>query len=641
MDRHCSRQSPYQPSAGQVYLDCLRLKGPDDSIDERFRALELSVRPLSASELEEHHRHKGFPKRHADDRWAEIEPTRMVESRASAPLHKCTFPPAKVYNGKGNTRQQLFGAALHHAQPQSSTCPMDLTSERLWQQQSLGPSREQHGYFEFEIADQTRRVARMGLGGQKSYEESVIPQRIRPIRVPKPNNHVCIRTCAPKEKPAQQMQDQQRTQKQQSETLGSGQWLQERTNNALLNAEARQEARQRKVVEHSLGKQKFARQKREQEKREQQKIQLPPARPGNLYPGPTRISSNLPPLRLMHDNNTDQSIMSELALSVHLKSKMASQQAYRKYKEEKEQKKHEEEQRKATSSIPRSEAPGTESVKQLLASVSKVLEQKVEVAELEAAKTNVAESDTFEDQRPEPSKGLEDACEAVLKCGESFWHKFDKSHPICRQSDGTQRPPSLDSAAAQTLNSSDIRVGTEGLAPDTQPFQRDMSTDSSRTNGLRAAVEAIDKTSGDLLESPKTASGQRESLILESSAVSISLNTEKTAMHVADLSDAMYTNSSVKMLRQDVSLPASLQAEKADKNSKLREDEEGEGKVMETSLHGDLGIQLEWEEVDDSLGGDEWSDVEQDFEDDVWTRNSSPLDLEWTSDIVSEQAFEF
>ncbi|CAD6592307.1 MAG: hypothetical protein ASARMPRED_006168 [Alectoria sarmentosa] len=641
MDRHCSRQSPYQPSVGQVYLDRLRLKGPDDSIDERFRALELSVRPLSASELEKHHRHKNCLKRHADDRWATIEPTRMVESRASTPSHKCKLPPAKVNNGKGNTHQQLSGKTLQHAQPQSSTCSMDLISEQRWQQQSLEPSREQHGYFEFEIADQKRRVARMGLGSQKSNGEGVIPQRIRPIRVPKPKNHVCSRTCALKEKPAQLMQEQSKTQKQQSETLGCGQWLQERTNNALLNAEGRQEARQRKVAEHSLENQKFARQKREQEKGELQKIQLPPARPGNLYPGPTRISSNLLPLRLMHDNKIDQSIMSELALSVHLKSKMASQGAYRKYKEEKERKKNEEEQRKATSSFPRSEATGTESVKQLLASVSKVLEQKVEVAELGAAKSKIAESATFEDQPPEPSKDREYAYEAGLKCGESFWHKFEESHPICRQSDGTQRPPSLDSAAARTLNSSVCRVGTEGLAPDTQLSQRELSTGSSRTNELRAAVEAIDKTSGDLLESPKTASGQHEPLMLEPSAVPISRNMEKFAVHVADLSDAMYKNPSVKMLRHDVSPPATLQAEQADKSSKLRDDEEGEGEVVEASLHGDLGIQMEWEEVDDSLGDDEWSDVEQDFEDDVWTRNSSPLDLEWASDVVSEQAFEF
>lgn len=454
MDGHCSRQSTYQTSAGQEHLDFLRLKGLDDSSDEHFRALEPSIRRLSASELEENHESKAYLKQDANDRWhrwTENQRARTSEARSLA------FPQAKVNNGRGSTHQQLYGKNVDRARPNSRPCPLDLTSEQLWQQHSLGPRREwreQRGYFEFETADQKRRVARMGLGGQKAHGEGTMPQTTLPPCIPEPTNHLFSRTCPPKERPAQQKQGQSKAQEQQNQTPASDQRGWERTSAVLLKAGAKQEAVQWNMAQHSLEDQNLAQRRRDQltgkhQTLEPKKVQLPTAKPGNLYPGPTRIPEIIPPIHLVHADSREQSIKSELALSVRLKSKMACQEAYYNYKEKERKKKGVgEEQRKATLSIPRYEVTRTESVKQLLASVNKALEPKIEAAEVEVATTNIAECKASRDQSLEPSKGPEHAYEAGPKCGESFWHKYDRNYPISRQSHGIYCPPSLDHAVA-------------------------------------------------------------------------------------------------------------------------------------------------------------------------------------------------
>ena len=428
MDRHCSRQSPYQPSADQIYLDYLHLERRDDGIDERFRALDLSSRPLSAFELEEHHKRKACLKEDANDRWAQIERMHTVEKRAFTALHQCKFPPAKTNNGMENTYRQPSGGILRHSQPKPRPRPLDLANEDSGQRQSLGTRRSERGYLGFEIADQKRRVARMGLGGRQSHGESATPQKTLPLLIPEPTDHLFSRTCAPKVRPVQKLQGTSKVQELQKETLACGQLAQEHTNNVLLDVQASQEAGQRKHA---------------QQKRELQKVQLPTAKPGNLYPGPTRIPGILPPIRIAHDDDMDRSIMSELALSVHLKSKMASQEAYRKYKEVNERKNREvdHEHRKAASSVPRSENTRTDSIERLLVRANKALEQKVEVAKVGAAKT---ENETLRAQSQQPYKGPVDAYEASLRRGKLFWDKYDMSYRIPRQSDGIHRSPSLD-----------------------------------------------------------------------------------------------------------------------------------------------------------------------------------------------------
>lgn len=630
MDRHCSRQSPYQPSADQVYLDYLRLERRDDGIDERFRALDLSSRPLSAFELEEHHKRKACLKEDANDRWSQIERMHTVEKRAFTALHRCKFPPAKTNNGKENTYRQPPGGVLRHSQPKPRPRPLDLANEDYGQRQSLGTRRSERGYLGFEIADQKRRLARMGLGGRQSHGESAIPQKTLPLPILEPTDHLIFsRTGAPKVGPVQQMQSTSKVQEMQKETLACGQLVQEHTSDVLLEVQASQEAGQRKLA---------------QQKREQQKVQLPTAKLGNLYPGPTRIPGILPPIRIVHDDDDmDQSIMSELALSVHLRSKMASQEAYRKYKEEKERKngKDEHERRKAASSVPRSENTRTEYFKYLLASTNKALEQKVEVAKVGAAKT---ENETLRAQSQQPYKGPEDAYEASLRRGRLFWDKYDKSYPIPRQSDGTHCShslDSLDSASVEPLIASpDHPIGADEVVRHTGISPREVPLDLSRINDLRAAVEAIDKISGNLLESPKTSSGHEESPLPEPSTVSILRNREECAIKLASLSPVIYEDPSGKVPRQAVSPLPIAQAEHDDTSAETREDEASIEDGVEVAPLEDIDIRLSWEEVDDSLGDDGWSDVEQDLADNEWTASSSSSDVEWASDIASEGAFD-
>ena len=587
----------------------------DDSIDERFRALELSTRPLSAFELEEHQKRMAFLKQDADDRWTRIEQINMVRDRAFTALERCKFPPAKTNNGIDNIHRQLPGQVVPNPHRDHKPCPLDLANEDLMQRQSLYTRRDQRGYLEFEVADQKRRAARMGLGGQQSYWEGGIPQMPLPIPMPETINHLSRRTSAPNEKPAQQMRESSKGQEQRSETPAYGQWIRERTKNLSLMALARQEVGQRKLI---------------QQKHEQHKVELPTPKPGNLYPGPTRIASILPTIRTVHDEGMVQSNMPETVLSMHLKAKEAAEEAMLR---------EEEEQHKAAASDPYSKPTGTESVKQLLVSVNKALEQKVEAAEIEAVKTDDVESEALRARSQPLHKGLGDAYEASLKCGETFWDKYDKVYPIARQPDGTQGSPSLDSASEQPLAASpDHAIGADESARPTGLSKREVPLTSSPATDLRAAVEAINKTSGHHLESPKkTASAQDEPLLLDRAPVSTSL------MDVAAPSLLAHQDSSIKAPRPDVSPPPTPHAEQTDTSSGSRADDESveEEEVMEAGQSlGDVDVQLGWEEVDGYLGDEGWSDVEEDLVDEVYTRSVCSEDAEWADDVVElEGAF--
>ena len=596
MDRNSSRELPYQSSAGQGYLDYSRLMAQDDGADEHIRAFELNLRHLSTPEIEGHHERGACPNENANDRWAKIERVHAVEERAFTALHHCQFPPSRANNWMDHTHRPPCGGVLQHTQPKQRPRPLDLVNDRSLRQ-NLGPRHGQRGYFEFEIADHERRVARMGLGGQIAHGESVTPPTTLPRPIPVPTYHHVPRLCTPNEKSAQQMQEESKA--HQGENPACGQRVRESTNDTLSNARVRQAEVQRKLAQQEC---------------EQQRVQLPAAKPGNLYQGPSRIPGILPPIRTVRHDDMEQSIISELALSVHIKSKMASQEAYRKYKK-KEQKK-EKKQLKAALSAPKSEATRTESVKQLRASVNKALENKIEAAVVETVRIEGVETEAL---RAQPYKSPEDACKFNVKGEEGHWYKHDKNHSIARQSGGMHCSPNADSVSVPPLIANrDHPTGADKSACDIGIAQGEVPLDASRTGDLRAAVEAIDKTSGDLLESPKTASNPDEAPLLAPSTVSISQDRKNEAVNAASVSPVVDIDPSIKAPRQAVPpLPIS-HAEQIDMSSELRGDGERFDLAEDAALLGDAEIRLGWEEIDDGFGDDGWSDVSDDFGDDVW-----------------------
>lgn len=448
----------------------------------------------------------------------------------------------------------------------------------------------------------------MGLAGQSSHREVIKRQTALSPPIPQPTNHPFARTCAPKEKPAQQMRERSKAQEQQGESRACRQWARERPNDVLVKARARQEAEQRKLAQQEC---------------EQRKIHLPAAKPGNLYPGPTRIPGIPPPTHTSCDDHTGQIMMSEQPPPVPLKFKMASGEACRKYKERKERMNVE--QRKAALSIPRPEATRIESVQHLLTGVNKALEQKAEAAEVKATETLA-----FRAQLQQPHKGPEDAYEVGLKCGVKFWDQYDRNHPVSRESDDIRSSPSLGSASAQPLATSPkFQTGANVRACHPGVSRKEVPLDSSRTSDLRAAVEAIDRTSGDLLGIPKIASDQEKAPLLEPSVVSISGNREKDSVGIAGFSLVTYKDHpSILMRREDAPPRRNPWAEQTDMDT---ESKEGDGSVEDAVKIVQLeeeDIHLEWEEVDDSLGEDGWSDVEQDFVNNDWTGSTSSSDLE-------------
>ena len=628
MDRHYSRQSPYQPSAGQVYLDYLHLNGQDNSIDERVRAHELSARPLSLSELEEHHKRHASLQKYANDQWAKVQHDRAAENGPLTALRQRTIPPAKTNSGKNCTQRQQSGGAQHSpVRPRSR--PLDLPSQDNREQQILGTRREQRGYTEFEFSDQERRMARMGLGGEKCYGKGATPHTTPALPEPVPTSHRSLRICVPEEKCTQQMQEQSKAQVQYSENPNCYPWVHERTKDALLKTRAREEAGRRKSA-----------QKSEQEM--VQKVQLPAAKPGSLYPGPSRISGTLPPLHA----NMEHALISEIESSVYLKSKLASQEAYLKYKEEE---RNLEEKRKSALSVPGSVsvATRTESVKRLLANVNKPLEQEGEAVGVEVAETRGVLNEAFRVQSRQPHKRPDDAFEAVGRYGERFWYDYDN---------GIRRSPSLGIASVQPSEASPDHPTAATLAdrsaPHTGTIQREISPSSEMSN-VRLAVEAIDKTNGDLLGSPKTESGQGKPPLFDLKPLSIKRYGTKIVVHIARVSLPTLENRSFEVSRQGVSPLPVPRAEQRDMSSESRvaakaidavdmvlvvDNAELRGAAERAEDVVENAIQSGWERIDDSLEDDEWSVVEQDSVGDVSTGSSSSSDMEWASEFESEGA---
>lgn len=581
MERHCSRQSPFQP-ADQVYLDHLRLTGKDDTVDERFRAFELSTRPLSTFEIEEHQKRTALLQLDANDRWASIE--QIHKNRAFTALDPCHFPPARANNTVNDIHRQLSGQVGPYPHPY-----LTFGNEGPGQRQSLHTRHDQRGYLEFEIADQKRRLARMGLGGQQSRWQNGTPRTSLPFPILEPPSHFARQTGARNEAPALQhpalqMRVPPTYPEQRNETPAYGHWSRERNGNVWLKDRAWQEAARRNLVRQQHG---------------QQKIELPMSKPGNLYPGPTRITPIIrPPCLTVHDDNMEQIIRCEMARSRHRKARKAAEEAMLR---------EEEEQYKAASSVP---APGTGSVKQLLVSVNKALEQKVEAAEIEAAKTDDEEHGTLHAQSQQAHDGPGDSTAASLERGKSFWEKYDKSYPLPRQSVGTQCSTSLVSASAQSLFaacSRHTRV-SKGEGPPHSP----------RTRDLRAVIEAVNRASHDRhMQGPNKAAAAApdptEPAPLHPASTTVSISRIDAAIPSAAL---FVTGTDAPLLPTP-----SPQAEPTDLGSADSEGTDGEsveGATTEALLPGDGAVlQEEWEEVDGDLGGEGWSDVEEDLVEDV------------------------
>ena len=616
MDRYCSHQTPYKPTTGQVYLDRLRLNGQEEGIDDCFRALEFRSGPLSASELEEYYRHKALA-REANGRWARVEQVRPVRNRAFTLPNQCSIPVAKVDHGKNSTHGQRPGGIIQHSQPKPGPHPVNPAVDGREEQRILRTRREQSEFLEFQTAEWKRRVARVELDAQKYHRESPASYTTLPPLEPDPTDRLFSPAYVPIVRPVRQTHEQSKAEKRQRETPVCGHWVPQGTNDVLLNARAMQEAGRGKPT---------------QQTHEQGKVQLPAARPGSLYPRPSRMSG---PVRITHDIDLDRSIMSDLALSVHLKSKMACQEAYRRCKEERERKK-EEEQRKASLSGPTSEATRTESVKQLLASVKKVLEPKVEAGETDA---DGLDDEALRAQPQLPHGDLRDASEAARKRGQSFWHEYARSYPTPRQPDGIHCSTSHDSASVQPMTASPDRW--KGADEEARHTQNEVPLDPSRTSDYRAAIEAIDKVSGDRLRSPETASGRDEPSSIEPSTASLLRTIEKCVAKVGRASLVVRKDPpAAKSSENNVAAPPVSQTGERDTSPVSRggEDENEHGVAVDTAAtaeaRGDLDIEMEWLDVGGAFADDDaWSDVERDFEEeDGRTGGTGGEDVEWAEE---------
>ena len=643
MDRHYSRQSPYQPSAGQVYLDYLNLNGRDSSIDERVRAHELSVRPLSLSELEEHHKRHASLQRYANDH---LELVRATENGPFTALGQRKDPPAKTNNGKNCTQPEQPRGVHSAARPRSR--PLHLSSQNDMEQQIPDTRRAQQGYTASDISDQERRAARMGLGTQKCYGKGATPHITPALPQPMATSLRSLQIRVPERKPTQQIQEQPKAQIQYSRSPACCSLVQERTNDALLKSQAREEA----------GRRQQSAQKGEQEM--VQKLQLPAAKPGSLYPGPSRIPGTIHPLHAaMH-----QAILSEIESSVHFKSKLASQEAYLKYKEEGRDL---EEKRKGAFSVPGSVSVDTrtESVKRLLANVSKPLQQEVGAVGVEVSDTRGVPNEAFRVQSREPDKRPVDGFGAADEHGEMGWYDYNN---------GTRRSPSLGFASEQPSKASPDHPAAatvaERSAPQIETVQREAPT-SSESSDVRAAIEAIDQVIDDLSGSPKTASGPGKQPEIGFKPLSIKRYGHKIVVHLARVSLATLGKRSFDVSRQDVSKPDVSrqvvsplpvpQPYQRDMSSEFKMDLKaldavklvlvvdntesgGATESMEDTVVDDTvedatvedAIQSGWERIDNSSGDDEWSVVEQDSVDEVSTGGSSSSDMEWALDVDSE-----
>lgn len=85
-------------------MNCLPLSDQEESLNECFRAFDLSSQPLSPSKLEEDQRR---PARLAQE--ARVEWARFGDVQAAKKLHQCRSLSTKTDDGNDDTDPQLSG----------------------------------------------------------------------------------------------------------------------------------------------------------------------------------------------------------------------------------------------------------------------------------------------------------------------------------------------------------------------------------------------------------------------------------------------------------------------------------------------------------------------------------------------------
>ena len=526
----------------------------------------VSSRPLTLSEMEELRRLQARHAQEANGSWFGPEQFPITTIGGVTDLHQGTIPTVKAENGHGNIHPESLGEHYQYLQRNPRPNAPNLAVEDYGQRQCLGTRREYLGY------DSAEEAWRLERDFQQYCKQQPVVQQAAPfISYPAPSNYL--------------------------------------SSHALLNARIRQEAEQRKFA---------------QQKRDQQKAQLPATKPGSLYPRPSRLSG---PVRTVHDDDLKRRTMSSLPFSMQPKSREAYPEACRMYHDKLARKK-EEERCKAAVSVPTPEPTRTESVKHLLSSVNKALEQKVEAAELETADAECPESEARQAQSQQLQQDQNDANRAARQCGESFWYEYSANYPKAGFSRmKSQCSQKSDSASAQPpIAAPGHPKGEEDLADRIRTCLRRSRVENSReTIGYHPATDAMDKVPGDRLESPRTASGQDGPSSLKSLAVSALWNRGKCATDGPRVPLASLENASAYVSEKRASsLPNPREKEtnmgRADNGKKVE-------KARETVTLGDDGdLEAEWEEVDDDFGDEGWSHVEGD---------------EGASDIGSEGAFDY
>ena len=578
MYRFSAPQSAYQTTAGGVYVEYLRLMGREVGLAEVLRAHDLDSRPLSACELDEFHRCSALLVQYQNNRSFGERPHAMesqIFPRIPAPpaFRPCLSP---AHNERYHTHGKLFGEHLEHSQRSPILSSPNDANEDQGQQQSVGMSREQGGSGEFESADQETKFARL-------------------------------------------MQEKTESPKQQSNTRAYGQGLVPQSTNdfqraryiseriKLLKQHERQEYAQKEYEQREIEKRGVEQQTVEQQKSEQQKMELPkmeqpkteqpkmelpkvelpkmelpkmeqqrivkqtieqktvqlPAKSGSLHPGPSRLS-----FRNVLPGDSRRSVIPQTA---------AYQETYYKYREEVER-------RKAIASVSKSEHTRTTSVKN-------TPERKAaEATDSEAVKMEPLENKAPESQSQAQQKGSKD-CDGP-------WLGERKHDDISKQSGHTQCPPKRGSASKQPSNAAGHdSKGVEMSERRIGNLLRDVSSDSSPSNGHRAATEAIRQSLDDLANPPKRRTGHQ-------------------GLFAA--------------LRPSTGARSRGWAESLFKLGTDGQTSQGAAKAL-----GDLDLPSEWEVVDGVLRDDGWTHVEREFEERECCWAESEFGSEFGSEIGS------
>ena len=591
MDLYCSHQTPNQPAAGQPYLDYERLNGQVKGVNEWFGGPILSPRQLTPSEVEEYNWCQARRTQEANSRWPRPDRPSIWTHRTCTAPHQGTIPVVQLGNGYDNIRPWFPGESHRHSQRKPRPNLPNPAVGDYGQRQSLGTRPE---YLRYESAEEPRRLDSMGVSDQQHYHETMA-QRAHPSH----------------QMPSHQMPSHQ---------VPSFQMLPEPSNYPLSQS-SRNTRDPQEVGLHRL-----AQQRRDELKRLQEKAQLPTAKSGNSYPEPSRISV---PVRTAHDHDMERRAMSNRTFPLQYSPNEPYREAYPRYPADKARNKGEE-WRKAAVSVPTPEPTRPESVEQLLSSVNKALEQKVEAAELETADTKCSDGEVLRAQSQQLQQDQNDANETARQCGESFWNGYSANYPTAGcSSTTTQWPQSSNSASAQSLLSKPGRL--EGEEEDLEDRIRNCLRRSQSEH-----FQEIDKVPGDLLKGPRTASRQKDdSSSLEPPVDSTSRGGEKSAADGPHVPLASHKDLSVTMSKDHVSSSPIPQAKETNVGPEVRVNDRNFENARGTGPLGYVDVESEWEEVDDELGDKWWSDVDEDV------AQRETLDLEWASDVGSEGAFDY